>query len=45
MVFEAGFPDDVDFEWYEAEAYRILEDIGVIPPRLLGHNGGPELEN
>jgi len=45
MVFEAGLPDDVDFEWYEAEAYRILEDIGVIPPSLLGHNGGPELEN
>lgn len=31
MVLPTEFPDDVDFEWYETEAYRILEDIGMIP--------------
>jgi hypothetical protein len=45
MVFQEKFPDDIDFEWYETETYRILEKIGVIPPSLLGHNGGPDLEN
>ena len=30
MVLDGTFPDDVDFEWYENEAYRILQDIGAI---------------
>jgi len=28
MDFNGEFPDDVDYEWYEREAHRILQDIG-----------------
>ena len=31
MEFPEAFPQDVDFEWYENEAVRILQDIGVVP--------------
>ena len=29
MVLPDGFPNDVDFDWYIAEAERILKDVGV----------------
>lgn len=31
MELPDTFPEDVDFEWYETEAQRILQDIGAIP--------------
>jgi hypothetical protein len=31
MSFEDQFPQDIDYDWYEAEALRILRDIGVMP--------------
>lgn len=30
MQLDGTFPDDVDFEWYENEALRILTDIGAV---------------
>lgn len=30
MVLDGSFPEDVDFDWYENEAVRILRDIGAI---------------
>lgn len=35
MVLPKEFPNDVDFEWYENEAKRILEDIGAIPKNAI----------
>lgn len=29
MVLPESLPSDIDFEWYETEAYRILSDIGA----------------
>jgi hypothetical protein len=31
MEFRGEFPEDVDYEWYEREAHRILQDIGYEP--------------
>lgn len=31
MNLPKEFPEDVNYEWYETEAYRILEDIGHTP--------------
>lgn len=31
MDFTGQFPTDIDFEWYENEVYRILQDIAVMP--------------
>lgn len=30
MDIPAAFPNDIDYEWYEREAYRMLEDIGYL---------------
>jgi len=32
MEFDGTLPDDIDYEWYEAETVRILQDIGAIAP-------------
>ena len=34
MDLPEQFPDDVDFQWYIDECYRILEDIGHTPKAL-----------
>lgn len=34
MVLPTEFPNDVDVEWYEREAIRILRDIGVLPQEV-----------
>lgn len=31
MEFTGEFPDDINYDWYDAEALRILKDIGVVP--------------
>jgi hypothetical protein len=36
MELPTEFPPDVDLEWYEAEATRILQDIGALPRRTKG---------
>jgi hypothetical protein len=33
MELPESWPEDIDYEWYAAEAYRILEDIGAVEPR------------
>ena len=35
MVLPDVFPEDVDFEWYEREALRILVDVGAAPGELI----------
>ena len=41
MQLPDEFPDDVDYGWYEREAYGILKDIGVkfVDPAFKGRTG------
>lgn len=32
MELTLQIPEDLDYEWYEAKAYQILEDIGAVAP-------------
>lgn len=41
MELPDEFPDDIDYAWYEREAYGILKDIGVrfVDPAYVGRRG------